>query len=163
MLETMRPKLDLLSRPFLGSDRFGSRGRPGKERVSSPERRGDAPPGGRGMSPPGSDRLVQAEPRRSVAQDRACGAINVYDRGGALTMALEGDAVYFDPGSGALEDPGSGDIGRTEAGDQGSRPFRDPDRRSSEHRRAEHGHDLHGRARSHAGQVSALHRAEVLH
>ncbi|NTV82180.1 MAG: hypothetical protein HGA24_12255, partial [Candidatus Aminicenantes bacterium] len=30
-------------------------------------------------------------------------AINMYDRGGALAMALEGDAVYFDPGSGALK------------------------------------------------------------
>ena len=102
MLETKRPKLDLLSRPFL--DRIVS------EAVDVLDKTGvlvendeamrllaDAGCSCRGRIVSFKPSLVEAS-LRTVPR-----AINVYDRGGALTMALEGDAVHFDPGSGALK------------------------------------------------------------
>ncbi len=102
MLETKRPKLDLLSRPFL--DRIVS------EAVDVMDKTGvliendeamrllaDAGCSCRGRIVSFKPGLVEAS-LKTVPR-----AINMYDRGGALAMALEGDAVHFDPGSGALK------------------------------------------------------------
>ncbi len=102
MLETQRPRLDVLSRPLL--DRIVS------EAVDVLEKTGvliendealrllaDAGCGCRGRIASFKRGLVEESLKTAPR------SIRVYDRGGALTMALEGDAVHFDPGSGALK------------------------------------------------------------
>lgn len=102
MLETKRPKLDLLSRPFL--DQIVS------EAVDVLEKTGvliENDEALRLLADAGCEcrgRIASFKP--SLVEDAlktTPHAINVYDRGGALTMALEGDAIHFDPGSGALK------------------------------------------------------------
>ncbi len=102
MLETKRPKLELLSRPFL--DRIVS------EAVDVLEKTGvliENDEAMRLLSDAGCrrrGRIVRFKPSLIEASLKtAPRAIRVYDRGGALAMDLEGDAVHFDPGSGALK------------------------------------------------------------
>ena len=102
MLETKRPKLDLLSRPLL--DKIVSEAMDVLEKtgvlIENDEAMrllGDAGCTRRGRIVSFKPGLVEAS-LRTVPH-----AIRMYDRGGALAMNLEGDEVYFDPGSGALK------------------------------------------------------------
>ena len=102
MLQTMRPKLDLLSQPFL--DQIVS------EAVDVLEKTGVLVENDEALrlladaGCPCRERIVSFKPSLIEASLKtAPQAIHVYDRGGALTMALEGDAIHFDPGSGALK------------------------------------------------------------
>ena len=102
MLKTTRPKLDMLSRPFLYqivSEAVDVLGKTGVliENDEALRLLADAGCACRGrivsFKPGLVEESLKTPPR----------AIHMYDRGGALTMVLEGDAVYFDPGSGALK------------------------------------------------------------
>jgi trimethylamine--corrinoid protein Co-methyltransferase len=102
MLETKRPKLDLLSRPFLDqvvSEAVDVLGKTGVliENDEALRLLADAGCECRGRIASFKPSLVEE------ALKTAPHAIKMYDRGGALTMALEGDAIHFDPGSGALK------------------------------------------------------------
>jgi len=101
-LETKRPKLDLLSRPLL--DQIVS------EAVDVLEKTGVLVENDEALrlladaGCPCRGRIVSFKPSLIEGSLKtAPQAIHVYDRGGALTMALEGDAIHFDPGSGALK------------------------------------------------------------
>jgi trimethylamine--corrinoid protein Co-methyltransferase len=102
MLETKRPKLDMLSRPFIDrivSEAVDVLGKTGVliENDEALRLLADAGCDCRGRIVSFKQGLVEASLKTTPH------AINVYDRGGALTMALEGDAIHFDPGSGALK------------------------------------------------------------
>jgi trimethylamine--corrinoid protein Co-methyltransferase len=102
MLETKRPKLDLLSRPFLDqvvSEAVDVLGKTGVliENDEALRLLAEAGCECRGRIASFKPSLVEE------ALKTAPHAIKMYDRGGALTMALEGDAIHFDPGSGALK------------------------------------------------------------
>lgn len=102
MLETKRPKLDLLSRPFLDqvvSEAVDVLGKTGVliENDEALRLLADAGCECRGRIASFKPSLVE-EALKTVPH-----AIKVYDRGGDLTMTLEGDAIHFDPGSGALK------------------------------------------------------------
>src|SRR5512143_37248 len=102
MLETKRPKLDLLSRPLLDqivSEALDVLGKTGVliENDEALRLLADAGCECRGRIASFKQSFVEE------SLNTAPRSINVYDRGGALTMALEGDAVHFDPGSGALK------------------------------------------------------------
>jgi trimethylamine--corrinoid protein Co-methyltransferase len=102
MLETKRPKLDLLSRPFL--DQIVSEALDVLEKTGVLIENDEAL---RLLADAGCTcrgRIVSFKPNLVEGSLKtAPQAIHVYDRGGALTMALEGDAIHFDPGSGALK------------------------------------------------------------
>jgi trimethylamine---corrinoid protein Co-methyltransferase len=102
MLETKRPKLDLLSRPFLDqvvSEAVDVLGKTGVliENDEALRLLADAGCECRGRIASFKPSLVE-EALKTTPH-----AIKVYDRGGDLTMTLEGDAIHFDPGSGALK------------------------------------------------------------
>jgi trimethylamine:corrinoid methyltransferase-like protein len=102
MLTTTRPRLDMLSEPFLAqivSEAVDVLGKTGVliENDEALRLLADAGCECRGRIVSFKQSLVEASLKTTPH------AINVYDRGGALTMALEGDAIYFDPGSGALK------------------------------------------------------------
>jgi trimethylamine--corrinoid protein Co-methyltransferase len=101
MLEAKRPKLDMLSRPFLDqivSEAVDVLGKTGVliENDEALRLLADAGCECRGRIVSFKQSLVEESLKTTPH------AINVYDRGGTLTMALEGDAIHFDPGSGAL-------------------------------------------------------------
>jgi len=102
MLKTMRPKLDMLSRPFIDqivSEAVDVLGKTGVliENDEALRLLADAGCTCRGRIVSFKPDLVEGSLKTTPQ------AIHVYDRGGVLTMALEGDAIHFDPGSGALK------------------------------------------------------------
>jgi trimethylamine--corrinoid protein Co-methyltransferase len=102
MLETRRPKLDLLSRPFL--DQIVSEAVDVLEKTGVLIENDDALRLLADAGCPCRGRIVSFKPNLVEASLKTVPhAIHMYDRGGALAMALEGDAIHFDPGSGALK------------------------------------------------------------
>jgi len=102
MLETKRPKLEVLSRPLL--DRIVSEAVEVLEKTGVLVENDEAVRLLADAGCPCRGRIVSFKPglvERSLKTVPR--AIDMYDRGGALTMALAGDAVYFNPGSGALK------------------------------------------------------------
>jgi trimethylamine--corrinoid protein Co-methyltransferase len=101
MLETRRPKLDMLSRPFIDqivSEALDVLGKTGVlvENDEALQLLADAGCECQGRTVLFKETLVRESLKTTPH------SIKVYDRSGELTMNLEGDAVYFDPGSGAL-------------------------------------------------------------
>ena len=159
MLETRRPKLDMLSQSFIDqivSEALDVLGKTGVLVESDEALRllADAGCECKGQTVSFKENLVEESLKTTPH------SIKVYDRGGQLTMNLEGDAVHFDPGSGALtildpvtleeRKPVTRDLIRfailTDA---------------LPNIAAQHGDDFHRCPRSHAGQVSVIHRAAV--
>ena len=101
MLETRRPKLDMLSPSFIDqivSEALDVLGKTGVfiENDDASRLLADAGCECQGQTVLFKENLVQE------CLKTAPHSIKVFDRSGQLTMNLEGDAVHFDPGSGAL-------------------------------------------------------------
>jgi trimethylamine--corrinoid protein Co-methyltransferase len=101
MLETRRPKLELLFPPFLDqivSEALDVLKKTGARIESDEALRllADAGCECKGQTVLFKENLVE-ESLKTVPH-----SIQVFDRGGDLAMTLEGDAIHFDPGSGAL-------------------------------------------------------------
>jgi trimethylamine--corrinoid protein Co-methyltransferase len=101
MLETRRPKLDMLSRSFIDqivSEAFDVLGKTGVliENDEALRLLADAGCECQGRTVLFKETLVKESLKTTPH------SIKVYDRSGDLAMTLEGDAVHFDPGSGAL-------------------------------------------------------------
>ena len=102
MLKTRRPKLDMLSESFIDqivSEALDVLGKTGVliENDEALRLLADAGCECQGQTVLFKSNLVE-ESLKTVPR-----AIKVYDRSGNLAMNLEGDAVHFDPGSGALK------------------------------------------------------------
>lgn len=101
MLEKRRPKLDMLSESFIDqivSEALDVLGKTGV-RVENDEALRLLAEAGcecKGQTVSFKENLVQE------CLKTAPHSTKVFDRSGQLTMTLEGDAIYFDPGSGAL-------------------------------------------------------------
>jgi trimethylamine--corrinoid protein Co-methyltransferase len=102
MLETKRPKLDLLSPPMV--DRIVSEAVDVLDKTGVLIENDEAVRLLAEAGCPRRGRIVSFKPGLvEESLKTAPRAIRMYDRGGALAMNLEGDEVYFDPGSGALK------------------------------------------------------------
>jgi len=101
MLETRRPKLDMLSEPFIDqivSEALDVLKKTGMlvENDEALRLLADAGCECKGQTVSFKENLVEESLRTTPH------SIKMYDRSGDLAMNLEGDAIYFDPGSGAL-------------------------------------------------------------
>jgi trimethylamine--corrinoid protein Co-methyltransferase len=101
MLETRRPKLDMLSEPFIDqivSEALDVLGKMGVRIENDEALRllADAGCECKGQTVSLKENLVEESLKTTPH------SIKVYDRNGDLAMNLEGDAIHFDPGSGAL-------------------------------------------------------------
>ena len=101
MLDTRRPKLDMLSQSFIDqivSEAFDVLGKTGVfiENDEALRLLADAGCECQGRTVLFKQNLVEESLKTTPH------SIKVYDRSGDLAMTLEGDAVHFDPGSGAL-------------------------------------------------------------
>ena len=101
MLKTRRPKLDMLSESFIDqivSEALDVLGKTGVlvENDEALRLLADAGCECKGQTVSFKENLV------ADCLKTAPHSIKVYDRNGDLTMNLEGDAIHFDPGSGAL-------------------------------------------------------------
>jgi len=101
MLETRRPKLDMLSESFIDqivSEALDVLGKTGVliENDEALRLLADAGCDCKGQTVLFKETLVRESLKTTPH------SIEVYDRSGDLTMNLEGDAIHFDPGSGAL-------------------------------------------------------------
>ena len=101
MLETRRPKLDMLSQSFIDqivSEALDVLGKTGVfiENDEALRLLKDAGCECKGQTALFKENLVEESLKTTPH------SIKVYDRSGDLAMTLEGDAVHFDPGSGAL-------------------------------------------------------------
>jgi trimethylamine--corrinoid protein Co-methyltransferase len=101
MLETRRPKLDMLSKSFIDqivSEAFDVLGKTGVlvENDEALRLLADAGCKCKGRTVLFKETLVKESLKTTPH------SIKVYDRSGDLAMTLEGDAIHFDPGSGAL-------------------------------------------------------------
>jgi trimethylamine--corrinoid protein Co-methyltransferase len=101
MLETRRPKLDMLSEPFIDqivSEALDVLGKTGVlvENEEALRLLADAGCECNGQTVLFRENLVEASLKTTPH------SIKVYDRSGELAMNLEGDEIHFDPGSGAL-------------------------------------------------------------
>ncbi len=101
VLETRRPKLDILSQSFIEqivSEAFDVLGKTGVLVENDEALRLLADAGGecKGQTVSFKENLVE-EALKTMPH-----SIKIYDRSGDLAMNLEGDAIHFDPGSGAL-------------------------------------------------------------
>jgi len=101
MLETRRPKLDMLSEPFIDqivSEALDVLGKTGVlvENDEALQLLADAGCECKGQKVSFKENLVEESLKTTPH------SIKVYDRSGDLAMNLEGDAIHFDPGSGAL-------------------------------------------------------------
>jgi trimethylamine--corrinoid protein Co-methyltransferase len=101
MLETRRPKLDMLSESFIDqivSEALDVLGKTGVlvENDEALRLLADAGCECKGQTVSFKETLVQESLKTTPH------SIEVYDRSGDLAMNLEGDAIHFDPGSGAL-------------------------------------------------------------
>jgi trimethylamine--corrinoid protein Co-methyltransferase len=101
MLETRRPKLDMLSEPFINqivSEALDVLGKMGVlvENDEALRLLADAGCECKGQKVSLKENLVEESLKTTPH------SIKVYDRNGDLAMNLEGDAIHFDPGSGAL-------------------------------------------------------------
>ncbi len=101
MLETRRPKLDMLSESFIDqivSEALDVLEKTGVllENDEALKLLADAGCECKGQTVKFKENLVQESLKTTPH------SIKVYDRGGDLAMNLEGDAIHFDPGSGAL-------------------------------------------------------------
>jgi trimethylamine--corrinoid protein Co-methyltransferase len=101
MLETRRPKLEMLSRSFIDqvvSEALDVLGKTGVliENEEALRLLADAGCEGKGQTVSFKENLVE-ESLKTCPH-----SIKIYDRSGKLTMNLEEDAIHFDPGSGAL-------------------------------------------------------------
>jgi trimethylamine:corrinoid methyltransferase-like protein len=102
MLETRRPKLDMLSESFIDqivSEAVDVLGKTGVlvENDEALQLLADAGCECKGRTVLFKENLVEESLKTTPH------SIEVYDRNGDLAMTLEGDAVHFDPGSGALK------------------------------------------------------------
>jgi trimethylamine--corrinoid protein Co-methyltransferase len=102
MLETRRPKLDMLSESFVDqivSEAFDVLGKTGVlvENDEALRLLAEAGCESKGRTVLFKENLVEESLKTTPH------SIKVYDRGGDLAMNLEGDAIHFDPGSGALK------------------------------------------------------------
>ena len=101
MLETRRPKLDMLSESFIDqivSEAFDVLGKTGVlvENDEALRLLADAGCECKGQTVTFKENLVEESLKTTPH------SIKVYDRNGDLAMNLEGDEIHFDPGSGAL-------------------------------------------------------------
>lgn len=101
MLKTRRPRLDMLSEPFMDqilSEAIDVLGKTGVlvENETALRLLSDAGCECQGQTMRFKQNLIE-ESLKTVPH-----SITMYDRGGDPAMDLEGDAVHFDPGSGAL-------------------------------------------------------------
>lgn len=101
MLETRRPKLDMLSESFIDqivSEALDVLGKTGVlvENDEALRLLADAGCECKGQTVSLKEKLVEESLKTTPH------SIKVYDRSGDLAMNLEGDAIHFDPGSGAL-------------------------------------------------------------
>ncbi len=101
MLETRRPKLDMLSESFIDqivSEALDVLGKTGVlvENDEALRLLADAGCECKGQTVSIKENLVEESLKTAPH------AIKMYDRSGDLAMNLEGDAIHFDPGSGAL-------------------------------------------------------------
>ena len=101
MLETRRPKLDMLSEPFIDqivSEALDVLKKTGilVENDEALRLLADAGCECKGQTVSFKENLVEESLKTTPH------SIKMYDRSGDLAMNLEGDAIYFDPGSGAL-------------------------------------------------------------
>jgi trimethylamine--corrinoid protein Co-methyltransferase len=101
MLETRRPKLDMLSEPFIDqivSEALDVLEKTGVlvENDEALQLLADAGCECKGQTVSFKENLVEESLKTTPH------SIKVYDRSGDLAMNLEGDAIHFDPGSGAL-------------------------------------------------------------
>ncbi|MBN1548805.1 MAG: trimethylamine methyltransferase family protein [Syntrophaceae bacterium] len=101
MLETRRPKLDMLSQSFIDqivSEALEVLGKTGVlvENDEALRLLGDAGCECKGQTVLFKENLVKESLKTTPH------SIKMYDRSGDLAMNLEGDAIHFDPGSGAL-------------------------------------------------------------
>ena len=101
MLKTRRPKLDMLSDSFIDqivSEALDVLGKTGVfiENEEALRLLKDAGCECKGQTVLFKENLVEESLKTAPH------SINIYDRSGDLAMTLEGDAVHFDPGSGAL-------------------------------------------------------------
>jgi len=101
MLETRRPKLDMLSKSFIDqivSEALDVLGKTGVlvENDEALRLLADAGCECKGQTVSFKQNLVEESLKTTPH------SIKVYDRSGDLAMTLEGDAIHFDPGSGAL-------------------------------------------------------------
>ena len=101
MLETRRPKLDMLSKSFVDqivSEALDVLGKTGVlvENDEALRLLADAGCECKGQTVSFKENLVEESLKTTPH------SIKVYDRSGDLAMNLEGDAIHFDPGSGAL-------------------------------------------------------------
>ena len=101
MLKTRRPKLDMLSGPFIDrivSEAVDVLGKTGVlvENEEAIRLLKDAGCECKGQTVFFKDHLIEESLKTTPR------SIEVYDRSGGLAMNLEGDAIHFDPGSGAL-------------------------------------------------------------
>jgi len=102
MLETKRPKLDMLSKSFIDqivSEALDVLGKTGAliENDEALRLLADAGCARQGQTVSFKQNLVEESLKTTPH------SIKVYERGGDLAMTLEGDAIHFDPGSGALK------------------------------------------------------------
>jgi trimethylamine--corrinoid protein Co-methyltransferase len=102
MLETRRPKLDMLSRSFIDqivSEALDVLGKTGAliENDEALRLLADAGCECKGQTVSFKQNLVEESLKTTPH------SIKVFDRSGDLAMTLEGDAIHFDPGSGALK------------------------------------------------------------
>jgi trimethylamine--corrinoid protein Co-methyltransferase len=102
MLETRRPKLDMLSKSFIDqivSEALDVLGKTGVliENDEALRLLADAGCERQGQTVSFKQNLVEESLKTTPH------SIKVFDRGGDLAMTLEGDAIHFDPGSGALK------------------------------------------------------------
>ena len=101
MLETRRPKLDMLSKSFIDqivSEALDVLGKTGMliENDQALQLLADAGCECKGQTVFFKEKLVEESLKTTPH------SIKVYDRNGDLAMNLEGDEIHFDPGSGAL-------------------------------------------------------------
>src|SRR4030042_4289923 len=108
MLDTRRPKLDMLSKSFIDqivSEALDVLGKTGVlvENDEALRLLADAGCECKGRTVLFKETLVKESLKTTPH------SIKVYDRSGDLAMTLEGDAIHFNPGSGALTilDPGT--------------------------------------------------------
>jgi hypothetical protein len=147
MLETRRPKLDMLSESFIDqilSEALDVLGKTGVlvENDEALRLLADAGCECKGQTVLFKENLVEESLKTTPH------SIKVYDRSGDLAMNLEGDF-------------GSGDIERKRSGNRGSHPFCEIDRCPPQPCGTEYRDDFHRCPKSHAGQVSVIHRTAV--